>query len=206
MDKKDLRDQLSRWFPDFKVGQIINIIESHKGDRVGKKKIVNKALKQIQELDKTLKQIEREFPAVYEKLDDIPRLSRLAKEGFNNQREESLADTIKLIENSIGVRLNSFTKSPTANSFKRTENGDSQYYSTNNEKDKFQLVMELEQLWEVCTRIPIKKSDDNEFMIFLSVCLYEGDESKSDAARKLYERCRTPAEYFGQRRSDDSVK
>ena len=125
----------------------------------------------------------------------------MVKEGFNNQREESLSETIHLIENSIGLKLNSFTKSPTANSYKRTENGEGQYYITNNEKNDFQLVMELEQLWEVSTQIPIKKSDDNEFMIFLSLCLYDGDESKSEAARKLYERCRDPAEHFGQKRN-----
>lgn len=201
MDEQSLREKLSRWFPDFITGQIINTINSHKGTRVDKKRILEKALTQIKALDKTLKQINREFPAVYERLDDFPRLRRLAKDGFNNQNEESLADTIKLIENSIGIRLNSFTKSLTANSFKRTESGDFQHYITNNEKDDFQLIMELEQLWEVSTELPIKKSNDNEFMIFLSLCLYDGDESKSEAARKLYERCRTPAEYFGQKRN-----
>ena len=162
MDEQSLRKKLSRWFPDFKIGQILNTINSHKGTRVDKQKILNKALKQIKDLDRTLKQIERQFPAVYERLDEFPRLTRLAKEGFNNQREESLSETIRLVENSIGVRLNSFTKSPTANSFKRTENGEGQYSYTNNEKDDFQLVMELERLWEVSTQILIKKSNDNE--------------------------------------------
>ena len=64
MDEQSLRSRLSRWFPDFKTGQIINIINSHQGKRVDKQKILKKALKQIKDLDRTLKQIERQFPSM----------------------------------------------------------------------------------------------------------------------------------------------
>ncbi len=199
MDEEYVHTRLLKWFPDFKANQILSIIKSHKGKITEKEKILKKALKQIQDLDGTLKQIETQFPAVYERLDDFPRLSRMAKEGFNNQKEESLSDTIKLLENSIGVRLNSFTKSPTANSFKRSKNGERQYYITNNKGDNYQLTMELEQQWEGSTQIPISGSADNEFMTFLGLCLY-GDDSKSDNAARFYNRCRAPAEHWGQKR------
>lgn len=202
MDDLLIREKLKKWLPESAINQAIHSIRMNSGKRIEKIRLLEKAEKKLNELDRVLNQIEREFPGVYERLDDVPRLMRLSRTQFKLGEEESLKDTMKLLSTSIGLRIGSYKNSPKANEIRRTETGDTQFFVTNNAKDDYSLIRELERIWQNHSNSSITLSDDNPFMIFLSICLNQGAEDKSHNARKLYERCRTKADYWGQSRDE----
>ena len=73
------------------------------------------------------------------------------------------------------------------------------YFYTNNSVKNYHLIKELERIWKTGPERPIIKADYSEFSIYLSLCLF-GHEDQVKAARKAYERFKSNAENWGDKK------
>lgn len=197
LNKEQIILRLQEWFPDWQANQIWETVLSHKGSTKQKQTIAKTALKQLEALQRTLLIMKQDLPQSFEKIDDNIKLLRLGKLGFKSNYDESLEDSLKLTENSIGLYLNSLEKSNKANGFE-VINDSKEYYATNNNSKNFHLIRELELYWNT-TKLPKVKSDQSEFSKYLSICLF-GCEEDSDKAKKQYQRTRVRRDEWGQKR------